>query len=58
MIETEHTDKAAQLSVEKVCPKCGSDHVIRLDKLRREDNSCYRCRACGHIFSPALRGTG
>ena len=35
-----------------VCPKCGSEQAIRLDKLRPEDHTCYRCRSCGHIFSP------
>ena len=35
------------------CPKCGSSEAIQLDKLRDEDNTCYRCRQCGHIFSPA-----
>ena len=37
---------------ESVCPKCGSDKTIQLDKLRPHDNSCFRCRSCGHIFSP------
>ena len=35
-----------------VCPKCGSQRAISLDKLRPEDNTCYRCWSCGHIFSP------
>jgi predicted Zn finger-like uncharacterized protein len=35
-----------------VCPKCGSDKTVRLDKLRPNDNTCLRCRSCGHIFSP------
>ena len=35
------------------CPRCGSTELIRLDRLREEDNICYRCRPCGHIFSPA-----
>lgn len=34
------------------CPKCGSSEAIRLDKLRSRDNTCYRCKSCGHIFSP------
>lgn len=34
------------------CPKCGSAEVVRLDKLRSEDHTCYRCRRCGHIYSP------
>ena len=35
------------------CPRCGSKELIRLDRLRERDNFCYRCRLCGHIFSPA-----
>ena len=35
-----------------MCPKCGSEHVVQLDRLRPQDNVCYRCRSCGHIFSP------
>ena len=35
-----------------VCPKCGSQRAIILDKLRPGDNICYRCWSCGHIFSP------
>ena len=35
------------------CPRCGSPELVRLDRLRRRDNVCYRCRPCGHIFSPA-----
>ena len=35
------------------CPRCGSVDHIRLDRLRQRDNTCYRCRLCGHIFSPA-----
>lgn len=40
------------------CPKCGSAEVVRLDKLRSEDHTCYRCRRCGHIYSPAGREAG
>ena len=38
------------------CPRCGSEELIGLDKLRQRDNACYRCRPCGHIFSPAAGG--
>ena len=38
------------------CPRCDSDQSIGLDRLRAEDNYCYRCRACGHIFSPGNGG--
>ena len=39
-----------------ICPKCGSEKGVRLEKLRPEDNTCYRCRSCGHIFSPSIEG--
>ena len=35
------------------CPRCESVELVRLDKVRTHDNICYRCRPCGHIFSPA-----
>ena len=38
------------------CPRCGSSENIRLDRLRQRDNTCYRCRTCGHIFSPGAGG--
>ncbi len=34
------------------CPQCDDGEPIALDKLRVEFNTCYRCRVCGHIFSP------
>lgn len=34
------------------CLRCGSDDTVRLEKARVEANICYRCRGCGHIFSP------
>ena len=42
------------------CPRCKSKDLVQLDRLRRGDNVCYRCRPCGHIFSPvrALPGAG
>ena len=41
------------------CRRCGTVEVVRLEKLRPEDNACYRCRRCGHVFSPAIqRSTG
>ena len=43
---------------ESPCPRCGSAELVRLDKLRERDNSCYRCRACGHIFSPSAGDAG
>ena len=35
------------------CPQCEQTDSIALDKLRPHFNTCYRCRFCGHIFSPA-----
>ncbi len=35
------------------CPQCEETDSIALDKLRPHFNTCYRCRLCGHIFSPA-----
>ena len=42
------------------CPRCKSKDLVLLDRLRRGDNVCYRCRPCGHIFSPirTLPGAG
>ena len=36
------------------CPRCALEDVVPLEKLRPHFNTCYRCRQCGHIFSPAL----
>ena len=40
------------------CAKCSSQLVVALDKVREEDHACYRCRECGHIFSPRDDDTG
>lgn len=34
------------------CPRCGAWDLVQLDRIRPQDNLCYRCRPCGHIFSP------
>ncbi len=34
------------------CPRCDDADAIALEKLRAHFNTCYRCRVCGHIFSP------
>lgn len=34
------------------CLRCGSEDTMRLEKARVGANTCYRCRDCGHIFSP------
>lgn len=36
-----------------LCPRCDESDAIALEKLRPHFNTCYRCRLCGHIFSPA-----
>ena len=36
-----------------LCPRCDETDAIALEKLRPHFNTCYRCRLCGHIFSPA-----
>ena len=42
---------------ECTCPRCQSTALVILDRLRDEDNYCYRCRPCGHVFSPAAGRT-
>ncbi len=37
-----------------LCPRCDSDDMTELGKLRTRDHTCYRCRRCGHIFSPRV----
>ena len=44
----------SRLGEPPVCRRCGSEEVIRLDKLRPQDNTCYRCHLCGYIFSPGI----
>ena len=35
------------------CRSCHSTRLVRLDKKETNDHDVYRCRACGHLFSPA-----
>ena len=42
----------ADCSSDARCPRCDDTDAIALEKLRAEFNTCYRCRVCGHIFSP------
>jgi ribosomal protein S27AE len=37
-----------------MCPKCSRGGAVRLDRIRPRDNTCYRCRLCGHVFSPTV----
>ncbi len=34
------------------CPRCVSLETISLDKVEATADTCFRCRNCGHIFSP------
>ncbi len=34
------------------CLRCGSLDAMRLERASTNANTCYRCRECGHIFSP------
>ncbi len=34
------------------CPRCGTESLIELQKADPEANTVFRCRPCGHIFSP------
>ena len=34
------------------CRSCNSTRLVRLDKKETSDHDVYRCRACGHLFSP------
>jgi ribosomal protein L37AE/L43A len=35
------------------CPRCRSVEVSELQRLQPEkENPIWRCRACGHLFSP------
>ena len=45
-------DRTRYTTAKVICPKCGSELATPLDKLRPGDNTCFRCRRCGHIFSP------
>jgi len=35
-----------------LCPRCGNVSFEKLEKYEELANTCYRCRSCGHIFSP------
>ena len=36
------------------CPRCGESASLRLEKADPQAHTCYRCRPCGHIFSPRI----
>ena len=54
IVERESGERRGEAEAKAVCPSCGSERAIRLDKLRPGDNTCYRCRSCGHIYSPGV----
>lgn len=43
----------ADTTIVRECPRCATEDAVELEKLRSIDNTCYRCRRCGQIFSPA-----
>lgn len=49
----EETGEASYDAPDAPCPRCEETDSIALEKLRPHFNTCYRCRLCGHIFSPA-----
>ncbi len=51
------SDGAGAPDTRCTCPRCESAALVLLDRLRDEDNYCYRCRPCGHVFSPASKST-
>ena len=34
------------------CPRCGTGNAIQLEKVKPDYHTCYRCRRCGHVYSP------
>ena len=34
------------------CPRCGAENPVKLDKSDSKSNDVFRCRSCGHVFSP------
>ena len=36
------------------CPRCLALDTMSLDRVDLTGNTCYRCRGCGHIFSPRV----
>ena len=58
IVEGKSRELGGEAVAKMVCPSCGSERAIRLDRLRPQDNACYRCRSCGHIYSPGSRAIG
>ena len=50
--ETDDAGDGGDGSAGARCPRCEDADAIALEKLRAHFNTCYRCRVCGHIFSP------
>ena len=49
-VGVDRTDDGQQESAP--CPRCSNDAPVRLAKADPQANTCFRCRICGHIFSP------
>ena len=56
--EADDTGDDADCGPDARCPRCDDTDAIALEKLRAEFNTCYRCRVCGHIFSPGGSAAG
>ena len=39
-------------SLAAMCPRCGTDGSVMLQKVRPDYNTCFRCRKCSHVYSP------
>ena len=44
--------RADEPTSEAECPRCGGARSVQLEKMDPQAHTCYRCRNCGHIFSP------
>ena len=49
-----HEAGAQNEAAGKRCPRCLAWETVSLDKVDLTGNMCYRCRGCGHIFSPRV----
>ncbi len=51
-VESDFGRAATQRLPSMACLRCGGIDTFRLEKARSQANTCFRCRGCGHIFSP------
>lgn len=41
------------------CPRCGKHEINELSRMNPElEHRLFRCRRCGHLWSPILAGVG